>query len=196
MKIVFMISLLSIFPFNFIAFMVMGKDGGINIVLIQSAAIAVFVPSIYIESRFLSRNLSIPLKKLIKITTLSNFISTFITVPFSWDILVYFQAFLGGAIKYNIDTLYGKILPLTLQAPWMIIYDEKHKIWMVPTACLVLIIPFFFVSWKTKFYITNRFLKDMDIINIKWTIFKANLITYVIMALLTVFVSIYYVKLN
>jgi hypothetical protein len=49
---------------------------------------------------------------------------------------------------------------------------------MVPTACLVLFIPFFFVSSWSEGFIVTKFLKDYDKFNVKKVTWKANLASY------------------
>jgi len=141
------------------------------------------LPIIAIEGFVLKKQLPLPTKKAFTSAAISNIFSTLIGVPLTWGALLLIQIMTGGGTSHGIGTLFEKFLAVTWQAPWLIPY-EKDLHWMVPTAMLFLLIPFFFVSWKTESFITAKLNKDTDPQKIKSAYLKANAITY---ALLTLF---------
>ena len=88
--------------------------------------------------------------KAVKTTTICNLVSTFAGVPFTWAILLFIQTISGGSVAWGINTIWGKIIAITWQAPWLIPYQFQFN-WMIPSAGIVLLIPFFFVSWWIEY---------------------------------------------
>lgn len=85
----------------------------------------------------------------------------------------------GGA--FGLDTTLGKVLSVTLQAAWLIPYESDLH-WMIPVAALVLLVPFFFVSWWSEYYVSKRMLKEYPAQKIKIEMRNANIITYALLA--------------
>lgn len=152
------------------------------IILIIPGFLVSIVPIIIIESLYLKRKLMLPQARAWLTATVSNLISTVIGVPLTWVVLVLVQMLTGGGSAYGIGTVIGKIMAVTWQAPWLIPYEpELH--WMVPVAGLVLLVPFFFVSWWIEYLISKRMLRESDRKSVKLAVRNANLLTYGLMAL-------------
>ncbi len=75
----------------------------------------------------------------------ANIFSTFVGWPLAWTSLVIVQMSCGGSGAHGLDSPLGVILSVTLQAPWLVPYEEDMY-WMAPVAAAFLLIPFFFVS--------------------------------------------------
>ena len=100
------------------------------------------VPIILIESVYLNTRFKLEFKTVLKSVAVSNAISTVIGVPVTWFLLVLVQMITGGGSAYGIDTVLGKIIAVTWQAPWILPYDTGSD-WIVTFAGLFLLIPFF-----------------------------------------------------
>ena len=148
------------------------------------------VPIILIEAIYIARKLGLSNKESFKTVTISNLVSTVVGVPLTWIFLVAIQVITGGGSSYGTDTITEKILAVTWQAPWLIPH-EQELYWMVPVAGLVLLIPFFFVSWWSEYLVSKRLLKSVEGEILKLTIRNANMITYGLLTLwpVTIFIA-------
>ena len=98
------------------------------------------------------------------------------------QLLVILQMMTGGGGSHGLDTPLKKFLAVTWQSPWLIPY-ESELYWMVPTAALVLLIPFFFASWFIEYQVGKRILRDIESTKIKEAVLKANLLSYGLLGL-------------
>jgi hypothetical protein len=95
---------------------------------------------------------------------------------------VLLQLLTGGGSAYGIETLGEKVLAVTWQSAWLIPYEpELH--WMVPVAGLVLLLPFFLVSWGSEYLVAKGMLRGREVRRLGDRIRNANLITYVLLTL-------------
>ena len=158
-------------------------DAGVPMLaLIIPGFLVSIVPIIIIESLYLKRKLALRGASAWKTAAISNIVSTVAGVPLTWFILVVVQMFTGGGRAYGIDTVIGKIIAVTWQAPWLIPYESDLG-WMIPMAGMVLLVPFFFVSWWIEYLISKNILSGSDAKAVKLAVRNANLITYGLMAL-------------
>ncbi|WP_444938922.1 hypothetical protein [Microbulbifer sp. JMSA002] len=139
------------------------------------------VPIIAIETLYISKGMTLPLVQSLKTVSISNVASTIIGIPLAWLLLVLIQLVTGGGGVYGIDSLMGKILAVTWQAPWLIPYEEDLN-WMIPAAGLILLIPFFFASWWSEYFISQKLNKTLPSVSVKIKVRNANLITYSLLA--------------
>ncbi|HLP48875.1 MAG TPA: hypothetical protein VK469_23240 [Candidatus Kapabacteria bacterium] len=140
------------------------------------------IPIIFIESYVLFKNLKKTFKICFKTSAIANTVSTLLGIPVTWLLLVVLQQLTGGGRAYGMDTPSKKLLSVTWQAPWLIPY-EKELYWMIPSATLVLLIPFFFASWFIEYQLSKRKLPDVENAVIKKSFFLANLVSYILLAL-------------
>jgi hypothetical protein len=153
------------------------------------------VPVIMLEIVVLRRRLSAPLSLTARMVTVSNLVSTLVGVPLTWVALVVLQGVTGagGPVGPPFETLAGKMLAVTWQAPWMMPY-ESDMYWMVPVAAMVLLIPFFFASWLIEYQLSRLFMRDIDREVLKRGVLAANLASYALLvgvAVVGLGVSIY-----
>ncbi len=139
------------------------------------------IPIIIIEAVYIAKKLKLAATHAAKTVVSANLVSTLVGVPLTWGVLFGFELFTGGK-PFNIDTAGGKILSVTLQAPWLPPYD-KHLRWMVPSAGLFLLIPFFLVSWWSEYLVSKNMIKECPAKEIKSAVRNANIVTYFLMAL-------------
>jgi hypothetical protein len=143
------------------------------------------LPVIILEVMVLRRLLDTAPGRTAVTVTVSNLVSTVLGVPLTWVALVLLQALTGGGgAGPSFDTLLGKILAVTWQAPWMMPY-EADMYWMMPVAALVLLVPFFFVSWLIEYHVSRLILRTIDRVELRRAVLKANLVSYALLAALT-----------
>ena len=143
------------------------------------------VPVIALEVVVLKRALVTPLKRTVVVATASNVLSTVVGVPVTWIILVALQFLTAGsgAVRFDFGTVAGKIFAVTWQASWLMPY-ESDLYWMVPVALLVLLVPFFFVSWLIEYLISRLMMRELQTRVVRRGVLRANLVSYGLLALL------------
>lgn len=156
---------------------------GMPMILVMIPAFALsIIPIILIEAVYLSRKIHLTWGVAGKATTIANLVSTILGIPATWFLLVVIQIATGGSSSYGTQSFFEKVIAVTWQAPWLIPYEgDLH--WMIPTAALVLLIPFYFVSWYSEYWITKKILKEIEPALVKKTVRDANAITYSLLTL-------------
>lgn len=169
----------------FLALVVPGiayANAGVPMLFLAMPAFLIsLVPIITIETLYLSKGLELSLGQSLKTVSISNAASTIIGIPLTWFLLVLVQMVTGGGGAYGIDSVIGKVLAVTWQAPWLIPYEEDIN-WMIPVAGLVLLIPFFFTSWWSEYFVSKKINKTLPSLSIREKVRNANLITYSLLA--------------
>ncbi|HEY9714170.1 MAG TPA: hypothetical protein V6C72_11925, partial [Chroococcales cyanobacterium] len=108
------------------------------------------VPIILLEAAVGTRLLHVDFIRAAQIAGVANVISTVIGIPITWIALVAVEMNVGkGGGVYGLDTLWGRILSVTLQSPWLLPYMDSG--WVVPAAELFLCLPFCVMSIGTEF---------------------------------------------
>jgi hypothetical protein len=149
--------------------------------LAMPAFLMSLVPIIAIETIYISKGLELSFGQSLKTVSISNVASTLIGIPLTWLLLVLVQVVTGGGGAYGINSAMGKVLAVTWQAPWLIPYEEDLN-WMIPVAGLVLLVPFFFASWWSEYFVSKKLNKTLPSLSIKDKVRNANLITYSLLA--------------
>ena len=162
---------------------VASANAGVPMIFLVMPAFGLsLVPIVLIEAAYLSKQLNLGFRKAIKTTNISNLVSTLVGIPLTWLLLVIIQMLAGGGGGFGLDTTLGRVLSVTLQAPWLIPYESDLH-WMIPTAGLVLLVPFFFVSWWSEYLVSRRVLKELQQQSVKVAVRNANIVTYALLAL-------------
>ena len=157
-------------------------NAGVSMLFLAMPAFLIsLVPIIAIETLYISKGMQLPLAQSLKTVSISNVASTVVGIPLTWFLLVLVQMVTGGGGAYGIDSVMGKILAVTWQAPWLIPYESDLN-WMIPVAGLVLLVPFFFASWWSEYFVSKKLNKALPTENIKSMVRNANLITYSLLA--------------
>jgi len=149
------------------------------VVTLPAMAIAL-IPIILIESFFLKKN-GIPFKPVLKWVTIGNIVSTLVGIPCTWIALLGIQFAAGGGGSFEVETFWGKVLAVTVQAPWIIDYGKGYE-WMFAASALFLLIPFFWISYCIEVVFLRR-IKSVPREIIQKLCFKANVISYALLAL-------------
>ncbi|MCG7985312.1 MAG: hypothetical protein JAY90_21520 [Candidatus Thiodiazotropha lotti] len=158
-------------------------NAGVPMIFLVMPALALsIIPIIAIEAMYLSKKLRLPFSTSLGTTTISNLVSTVIGVPLTWLLLLLIQIIAGGSGAFGLDTTTGKVLSVTLQAAWLIPY-ESDLYWMIPSAGALLLIPFFFISWWSEFYVSMKLLKEQASQRLKIAVRNANILTYTLLAI-------------
>ncbi len=149
-----------------------------------------FIPIVIIEAWVARRIVELDWKTSLKKTALANAVSTLIGIPLTWGVLVVIEIILSqGGRAYGINTFTGKLIAVTVQAPWLIPYESDLD-WMIPSASIVLLIPFFLTSVYVERWIFGM-KSQIDKTKIKSWSFKANLLTYGLLQAILVCFLIY-----
>jgi hypothetical protein len=161
-------------------------DAGVPMVMfIFPAAFFLLVPIVGIETWVARRVSPVPANRRVVGVLVANAVSTIAGWFLTWIVLALLQLFVipGGQSGYNFPPPYGAIAAVTLQAPWLMPYEDQLY-WMVPTAAMVLMIPAFFVSVLTEGFVLRFFWRETAAGERRSFAWVANLASY---ALLYVF---------
>ena len=141
-----------------------------------------FVPIVVIESFIVSRMVAVPRRRAFASVTLANAISTIVGIPFMWVVLATIQGTFAGT-ALGLSTVGQKIYAVTVQAPWLIPYEEDLG-WMIPIALVVLAVPAYLLSVLVEQQVIFRFItKDKRPIA-RRAVAIANLASYLALAML------------
>lgn len=129
------------------------------------------VPVIAIESYVLMTILGLSIGYGLVVVSVANVVSTMVGIPVTWLLL-------SPLAKLPQDKIPGVIWI------WLGADGEKNpKDWMVPAACLLLLMPYFFVSWFIEYKIVMRMLDGFEP-NVSYGVLVGNLVSYGILALI------------
>lgn len=130
------------------------------------------VPVIAMESYVLMKILGLSMGSGLSVVFVANVVSTIVGLPVTWLLLL------------PLAKLPQHEIPGVLW--FMPLYGVKKypKDWMVPAACLLLLIPYFFVSWFIEYKIAMRMLDGFEPQNLSYGVLVSNLVSYGILALI------------
>ena len=142
-----------------------------------------FIPIVLIEVWVLCKLLkNESFRSLLWPSTLANLFSTLIGIPIAWGVLLGLELLVMQLVDLLVDFSEVSAVKMSLlsiiTAPWL--YPvESELYWMIPTACMILLIPFYFVSAWSEGLIFARFLKARHPPNeSKRSMWRANLASY------------------
>jgi len=138
-------------------------------------------------------------RKLVKLTGITNLVSTIVGIPLAW-LVYFFFSFIGQSFavsaKLQFDKPWEKFLACVIAAPWLAPV-ESDLYWMVPTAILALLPAYFIASWAIEYrlmrWLVERSQADLPQLSdpegrtIRSAVFAANLASYAFLAALTIF---------
>jgi len=119
------------------------------------------IPIIGIEWWILKKKLpEISNIRLMISASVSNIISTVAGIPIAWFCMKTIQMAVpgGGGTFPGFHPFWKYFLGVTLQAPWLIPYESQFY-WMIPTAFIFLLVPFFLMSCLIEALISIPILK-------------------------------------
>jgi len=147
--------------------------------------VVALAPIIFTEALLALPYLKLPYRKLLKYFAIANLVSTFAGIPVVWLLLVVLQLITGGGSAHGLESPVTRLLAVTWQAPWLIPYESDLN-WMIPAATLVLLVPFFFVSWWIEYLVVYSYLPGEDKRLVSKSVRNANFISYSALALCVV----------
>lgn len=154
-------------------------DAGVPMLFVTfPSMLLALVPIILLESVVLGRMMRRSAASFMKSATIANLVSTIVGIPVTWLVLVFLELLTGGGSAYGLSTTLQKLLAVTWQAPWLIPY-EGQLYWMVPTASLFLLVPFFFVSYLIEAPIVASIQCELPRPQVRAAIFRANVASYI-----------------
>lgn len=139
-----------------------------------------FIPIVAIEYWVIRKKLKPKSRELLNATIIANLGSTAIGLPVTWFVLVFLEFLLtGGSGDFSkLPIFWEMLLTPTLGAPWLSPY-ESELYWMVPVACAVLLVPFYFMSSWVEVKIVARYSEDSYTLDeIKMAVWRANRASY------------------
>jgi len=128
------------------------------------ASLVVIIP---LEAFVATRRLGTSWGKSLKVSAVANLVSTVVGVPLTWLVLAPERSafsmrraclFPKAGPQLQLSPLAGVAvgtLSMILMAPWLIPF-EASLYWMIPTAALILCVPFFFASVWIEYLIARR----------------------------------------
>ena len=157
------------------------------------AMLIALVPVVLVEAFVLSRRLNFTFADVLKPVAYANTFSTLIGVPLTWVALAALELGTGGSSFDGFETTRQKLLAVTWQAPWLMphgAHDYELR-WMMPTAMLVLLVPFFFASWLSEYLVMLLFVKTISRSQLSRGMLAANLASYVLLLLCVAFLFLW-----
>ncbi len=153
-------------------------DAGVPMLFVTfPSMLLALIPIVLLEVVVLGRVMKQGAASFAKSAAIANLVSTIVGIPLTWMALVLLEWMTGGSAAFGLSTTFQKFLAVTWQAPWLIPY-EKQLYWMVPTASLFLLLPFFFASYLIEAPIVTRFRRDMPRAQLRAAVFRANIASY------------------
>jgi hypothetical protein len=141
------------------------------------------VPIILVESFVNCRLLSIPFRRTLLPATLGNLASAIVGIPLTWIFLATLEMLFFGRAR-GLGTVGAKVYSVTIQAPWLIPYENDLR-WMLPAALVFFAIPCFAVSVLVEAPINHLGLSDFPRKTIWKVTAKSNLLSYLFLGVLT-----------
>jgi hypothetical protein len=121
-------------------------NAGVPMLFVQMPLLLITLPAIIaVEAMLCRRWLAVSWQQALKWTSIANAISTMVGFPVLWIALVIVQMVVGGGSTPKLPEPWFSVYTVTVQAAWLLPF-ENRLYWMIPTACLVLLIPAFFVT--------------------------------------------------
>lgn len=139
------------------------------------------LPIVALESFLVARRLGMRFRQTLVPVGAGNALSTFVGIPITWVALVMAESAVG-AQGYSVETPLQKVAVVIAQAPWLSYY-RFDLYWMIPAAALVLLVPFFFVSWGVEYWLVRRMLREAAPVAVNRAVRNANLVSYAGLAL-------------
>ncbi len=150
---------------------------GLPMIFLQMPALAIaLVPTIALEAIVARTRHKLTLNPLVGGVALANAVSTFVGIPVAWVILVVLEIFTGGGV-YGFDSPLAAFRSTVMQAPWLVPH-EGEAFWLIPTASLVLLAPYFVASVCVEWLVLRWAWKSEPQDRLLTTVWRVNLASY------------------
>jgi hypothetical protein len=105
------------------------------------------IPIIAVEAAVWRDSAKINWKQAITTASLTNIVSTVGGVPVTWGIMLTLELGVGATGYPDISAPWlERLHSVTVQAAWLLPYDNERLSWMIPAATGVFMIPYYLVS--------------------------------------------------
>ena len=163
--------------------------------------VALFLPPMWLalvliillEAAVIARGNGIPFKTSVRGTSIANVASTVVGVPLLWFVLASIELACCGSAR-GLDTIWGKLYAVTVQAPWLIPYESESG-WMIPAALCTLALIFLVMSVAVEAPIVSRVTR-LPLEQIWRAMWIANMASYAALALVGMAIAFSGVKLD
>lgn len=137
-----------------------------------------FVPVVLIESLLVRRTVCLTLPQAVKDVAIANLWTTLLGVPLAWLVMLLLGMVTTGGHALGVDSPAKMLAAVTLQAAWLIPYEEE-LFWMIPCAATVLLIPCFVLSVIIEQFVLGRRWKEVERRLVFSTVLRANTWSYI-----------------
>lgn len=162
-------------------------DAGLPMLFVELPVLGLcLVPVIVAETVVARRTLNLGPGKAAGALIVSNLASTLVGFPLAWGFLLAVQLCVGGGSSYGLGTFWARAYAVTVQAPWLIPYEQDLR-WMVPIAALYLLIPSFFTSVYLERWICMKFWRDLERARVRRFSWVSHGVSYSVILLLAAF---------
>lgn len=177
---------MQVVPASFVPVPVFADAGVPMIFLTLPAMVILLAPIIVLEALLCRRWLGLSYWESLKANMASNIASTIVGIPVAWFAMFLFEVSVGSALS-QIPRLSRSDSPL-VKLVWVIVgaaWTGGDVEWMVPLSVLVLLVPFFLISYASEYFVMNQMISLPEgdpsartSSNVRSAVRDANLITY------------------
>jgi hypothetical protein len=155
---------------------------GVPMLFVQMPLLLITLPVIIaVEAVLCRRWLAVSWRQAWKSAGIANVVSTVVGFPILWIPLVIIEIAVGAGRAPKLPEPWFSVYTVTVQAPWLFPFEQRLY-WMIPTACMVLLIPAFFVTVLIERRIYRTSLGEsrgrMSVIRATWSM---HLVTYALL---------------
>ena len=147
------------------------------IAVVMPAFAAALIPVILVEA-YVFRRAEFPWRWALTWNAIANCVTTLIGVPVTWFVLLGLNLVtVGSSCGESIKSTFDQILWTVIRSPWLCPMGGDPA-WPVSLAFLVLLIPFFVMSWLIESMIIRIANRSLDKALINRTCLRANITSY------------------
>ena len=146
--------------------------------------IVAVIPIILLEAFCFHSSLGVTFWNALKSSAIANIFSTVIGIPVTWAFLILLRYLTDGGRPFNLKSqpLLIKFLLFIWESSWMFPRGNGRR-WTIYVSGLVLIVPFFFASWFSEYWIVAYFLANVASSETNKAVRNANLLSYFLLAI-------------
>jgi hypothetical protein len=149
--------------------------------------IVALLPIIGVEAWVLAVRLDITIGVALAVSTAANAVSTIIGLPVNWLVGGIIGVTASGSLE-KANSEWKKLLGIILgNVFWLLSGKDRNIQWIMPSAQLLLLVPFFFLSWGIESLVVSNTLDVIHADRISGAVFFANLFSYGLLALVPTF---------
>jgi len=165
-------------------------DAGIPMIaLTLPLMVMLLIPVVVIEGLLCKRWLGLTNWEAMKSNAVANLVSTIVGVPLAWAIMLGLEFTAIASVDQKTSVLdssrpLATVIAFLLHSAW-IGPVEGNNAWWIPAATLVLLVPFFFVSYGLEYLVMAYMIgmpsggpENLAYPRVKWAVRNANLVTY------------------